>query len=567
MNVWLSLWRKEARDQRMLLLVSAALFVTLLLGARLVVGASFDGPLRTGYVHPIAWFVVAAALAAEALTRDAESGVERSLTRLAMARSTLWATKASFVLGALLAFGGFQMLCERTLVAWDPANGARPAVALSTWCALGALVVASVLAAATLVRRALAAALLGVGAPVALAWLVHAAPDGVVRDWILRGVAVASPGGTAFALAFALAVGSLAGYAVACVEPFGLRRAAALSLGFAIALAGPFTWTVARAANAIDPRPSVHNLTSWRALPSPDGRFVALDVQCTRDFLLEWGTWLAGDENGDPQVVRNEVWILDRATGAIDELDERWRLAWAPYDAGGNAVAWTADGRLATVASERFFGDGERRGELLDPATGAVVGRFDVDEDEPVSEVGTPPWQRVTLRDGACELGFADGSCTTTLDADARLVVSPERGVYFVERNGAILRAELGAAETTRLGERRGERSMRTRVSPDGRWLAWRDEAGLSIVDARTGAKLFGPAPEHFVEWSTHGRVATLSGSNGGFVIELDGSRRALEGSWPRECGPDGWLTRMPDRLTWRSDDGTRVEELPMPSR
>jgi hypothetical protein len=571
LHVLRAVWWKEARDQRLLGITCVLGYAALVLGAKLVLGAGFDASLRVGWVHPAASLVVAAAFAAEALAHDAASGVEVTLARLALSRRALWAAKASFVLAALACFELCAFALEHALRAFEPPADLSRLAPLWAWWFAALCVVSGVLAAASLVRRALPAALIGCGLPMLLGWLVFCSPTPLIST-LFTSIAVSSgPIGVASVVALALAAASLAAYSLARFDRFGLRRAGTFALAGIAVIAAPLGWALASASSRLELAPHQSGGAVWQALPSPDGRFVALLAERTCEIDRAWpalsrDSWLAHAE-----LSRFEVWILERSTGACREIeDDRWRAPWSSNRRGSELGAWTSDGRLLTVSSASSFCPGAETFEIVEPSSARVVAAFADDEAAFESAAGVRPrWYRIETQGSAHVLSFADGTRGTRVARDELLALSPEPGVYFVHgADDAITRRDLrdGSERTLVPSFSPGRGSSRyvgvSRVSPDGRWLALQRTDGLSILDAHSGRVVFGPDLGVFVEWSSHGRIATLQLADSAISLALDGSRRELPRGSPRECGDDGFVWHLPDRVAWRSLDGTRAETL-----
>ncbi|MCK6447323.1 MAG: hypothetical protein L6Q99_13110 [Planctomycetes bacterium] len=560
-----ALWWKEARDHRVLVITCALFYAAILLGAKLVLGDGFDANLRVGYVHPAGLLVVAAALAAEALAHDAASGVEVTLARLSLSRRTLWTAKASFVLAALAGFELFAFALEHALRAFEPqADTARLAPLVAWWFA-ALVVVACVLAAASLVRRALPAALIGCGVPVLLGWLCLCSPRPPFAGLLTRIAVASGPLGVACVAACALAIASLAAYSVARFDRFGLRRAGAFVLGGLAVMIAPLGWAVASAHSRLALAPHADGGNVWQALPSPDGRYVALVAERTCKLDRDWPLFSRDSWLSSAELSRTEVWIVERATGACRELaDDRCRAPWASQRRGWSVGPWTNDGRLLAVSTEHGFGVDDERFEFVDPSEARMIEEFGADEAALESAAGVPPrWYHLEVQGDMRVLSFADGTHGTGVARDELLALSPEEGVYFVRgSDDALLRRNLRDGSERSIGVAAARTVLSPRVSPDGRWLALQRRDGLTILDAHDGRVVFGPEPGVLVEWSRHGRLATLESGTAAFAVELDGTRHPLPRGWPLECGSDGFVWRLPERITWRSLDGTRVETV-----
>lgn len=564
MNVWRALWWKEARDHRVLFATCALLYVALLAGAELVLSDGFDATLRLGAIHPAALLVVAAAFAAEALAHDATSGVETTLTRLPVARWKLWSAKASFVVAALAGFELVAFAAELVLASFEPPADTSRLTPLFAWWLAALLATASVLAAASLLRRTLPAALVGIGVPVLIGWLVLGSERVPNVDLLGRVASASGPLGVALTLTAALCVASVAAYCVARFDRFGMRRAGAFAAGGMCVVAPPLAWTFASTSSRADLAPFTRGVSIWNVSPSPDGRYVALQAERVAKLDGDWPTLSRESWLSRAELSRLEVWILDRATGECRELDERWRSIWSPSRRGWSAPEWTSDGRLLTVSAPGTFGSGEYRYELVDPRTAQVVESFGDDPDALELAAGIPSsWYRLERVGNHSVLALADGSHGVRLRDDQRVTLSPELGIAFYrDEDGALLRKNLVDGSERVFAPIDGEFNGRPRVSPDGRWVAIQEREKLSIRGARDGELVFGPEQGVLVEWSRHGRLATIANRDGTFALGLDGSRFSVPKGSPIECGADGFLTCLPDRVEWRSSDGARVETI-----
>ncbi|MBI5431722.1 MAG: hypothetical protein HZA52_02710 [Planctomycetes bacterium] len=558
MNVWRALWWKEARDHRVLFATCALLYVALLAGAELVLGDGFDATLRLGAIHPAALLVVAAAFAAEALAHDAASGVETTLMRLPVSRWKLWSAKASFVVAALAGFELVAFAAELVLASFEPAADSSRLTPVFAWW------LAALLAAASLLRRALPAALVGVGVPALLGWLVLGAERMPNVDLLGRVASASGPLGVALALTAALCIASVAAYCVVRFDRFGLRRVGAFAAGGMCVVAPPLAWTFASTSSRADLVPFTHGVSIWNVRPSPDGRYVALQAERVAKLDGDWPTLSRESWLSTTELSRLEVWILDRATGECRELDDRWRSIWSPSRRGWSAREWTSDGHLLTVSAPGTFGSGEYRYELVDPRTARVVESFGDDSDALELAADIPPsWYRLERIGNHSVLALADGSHGVRLRDDQPVTLSPEVGIAFYrDEAGALLRKNLLDGSERVFARFDGESIGRPRVSPDGRWVAIQEREKLSIRGARDGELVFGPEQGVLVEWSSHGRLATITHRDATFALGLDGSRVELPRAWPIECGAEGFVTRLPDRVEWHSLDGARVETI-----
>ncbi|MBK7644889.1 MAG: hypothetical protein IPJ19_17915 [Planctomycetes bacterium] len=521
MNKLRSLLYKEWRDQRALTLGALALLAMLLAAAKLLAGKRFDALLREDYVYPVCLGIFAVALATETITRDASNGVERTLLRLPATRMLAWFAKLAFALLACLGCGLFLIAVERVLRLFEQGNVSLHSTRLqSGHLTLIACAASACLAAACVVKRSLPAVITGIAALASAPLLALWMPVTRATVWLDLCFNSWRPAELASLATFALLVGGLLAFCVRRRDPFGLRRAAGAVFGVGIVLVPAFAASARESAWALDIVPFSPRAEIWRAEPSPDGRYVAVQAEQTWTPREDWLP-LSGKDSGTRCRVRHEVWLLDRETGRWSEIDDRdRRLADSPV--------WDAGGRLATISMPGTFGDGEWLFEHIDPRTLAIQASHPADLSEALGH-----WCEKTQDGDDWVLRWRSRHIDLQLSKDAIVAISPEVGIVFHEQDGSLVRHELATGGITKLAVLGGRKVFRSlMVSPDGSLLYLPNER--KFVDA----------------------------CDGHMVRQLDSSSAWM--GWSRIPGRICTLWHLGDEFTALNEDGS---ETPMPAR
>jgi len=557
-----ALVRKELRDQRGLLLLAGGLFALVVVGARLVLGASFDAELRSQRILPFALGIVAAVLAAESIGRDASAGVESLWERLPVDRALVWGAKvAAVVAGALLFLGG-ALLVELALRAMERAAGPAGAVALlpsAWWLLVVPCVTAAVLFWSALLRWSLAATLMGVGC-VALPPLVWDQLSGRLARFLFLVMRHGPrPEWKWLVIATAAGItGSLLAFRVRGWWRLSLRRALAGAMGLLLVLlptaARPMAVALARLELGLfDPDAEL-----VRVEPSPDGRHLAVIVQRT------YPTRSLTDDS------ERRAGILDRRSGTWRELGSNLE----PVTVGRwpHESVWSLDGLLAVVQAESP--GRPALWELIDPTTGHVAWQATsarlVDLS---SRMGQVPWLESAREGDEYVLRWEEREIELRIPKSAWLARASEPGIVFLDREGTVVRHDLSSGEE-RVVFRGSTTDIHTgQLSPDDRWIAFGEAGDRVVLEVSSGRVVHRVRGGLVACWCREpGRVALVqAGSHRRddlrtILLLEDGTSRLLApgtGRWA-EDGPDAFLhyEHRSQRLERIGLDGKVLEVL-----
>lgn len=519
-----ALLHKEWRDQRLLAigaLVVCALFQGL---GRLLGGTGFSAELRA-QILPVLLALFTILLATESIARDAGSGVETILARLPARRALVWLSKASLV--ALMTTGGGLLLVAMEWILRSCEHRAAPAVSplAPQYPVFIAVISAACFASACTLRRSLPAAFLGVLLVAVVPLVVWIIPIHLA-DWFDVVLCAWTPTGLAAAGIPAFLLGSLFAFGTRHEDRFGMRRAARCALGTGLVLVPVFAGTARSAAWAFDIVPFSRTAHFFQVCPRPDGQFVALEVGQEWDPRHDWATW-DRPKKGMETRHRLEVWILDVRTGAVREIDQRFRMLLHV-----NGPIWDERGRLVALSSSAAFGTRSFALEHIDPERAEVLDSREVDLGD---VLGMWYWRG----DGTIT-AKASGAAWKSSKKDALLTPSAAPGIVFSAENGCLVRRDLETGETTTLCVLREPCDHRMLLeSPDRRWCMlletqWKGPTVQRLLDACDGrlVKEFKPG-SGWAGWSTvPGRICMLC-------------EQGCEWSM---LGEDGSLTPMPAR-------------------
>lgn len=569
MRVLGSLLYKEWRDHRALALWGAGLSAALSVGARLAFGPSFDADLRSDWVGPACLVLLLSAVAADSAAGEVNAGVGDTLGRLPVRRHALWAAKLAFLAAAGVAFQGWLVALELAVRLAFPEEASPRLLRPVLWPTV-ALSAVAVIAWASLLRRALPAALLGVGSVAGVPLAVPLLEAGAVRDWLALSIDPWTPVTlpAVLGLAFlALSFGSFSPWSSRADDV--RRRIAPGVIGFLAVAAPAVSYSVARALSSADLTPHDTSVVIWDASPSPDDRYVAVSVG--RTWRGHWNV-LSEQRDGRANGTRNEVWILDVESGGVRQVDERVRLPYIAVRDGWTHGPWGADGLLRTVSYDGPFrrGDGEVRREVIDPATGRVVSEVRDPEGEAVqrfeAELGFERWYEVDSDGDQREVRWRGREAIWRGHAHRReLAISPEPGVVLYVEGESLVRVDLGSGANRVLAP--VEPPAWLELSPDGRWISVREGRRLRILDARTGHGLHETREHRLLVWLGPGElVAAMYCAGEQFLVTESGTRPIDVGlAWIEgRLGGDLLITTMEEIVVLDPDDGaTRLLYAP----
>ncbi len=544
---------KEWRDQRVLLSGALVLSALLIAAAKLLGGPRFDPELREHFVLPACLAVIAIVLAAESFVRDSHTGMERTLLRLPLTRSLVWFAKVGFVALASLGSLVFLSMLEDGLRFLEH----RPLAASSlvsiptTLLLLAAVMACAALAAACVIRHSLLAALLGLaalaGVPL-LAWLLLPSRfsgwiDVVLNSWY--------PAELLLFITLGLLLGSWLAFRVRRPHALVLRRAGAAALGSSALLLPAIAGTAWKHSWALDIVPFSASARIFQVAASPDGRFLAVQAEQTWTPRCDWFP-VSRKPPGNHDRVRREVWILDRSTGAWNEIDGRFRMlaGWA---------AWDERSRLETISMPDEFGESEYLLEHIDPTTSTI----EVSHPESFSRA-LGSWCTRFSEKSTHVLRWTERGIEVRVPKDDLLVPSTEPGIAFLEEDGFLVRRDLASGGTTRLVPLAGPSGFRfLRVSSNGARLDVNTSLGESqLIDACDGRELHRFTPgSGWCGWSSvPGRICLVWGAGDAFsVLNEDGSLTPLPGfaGGCQELGSDRILRHDEQHIECMKLDGS----------
>ena len=560
---------KEWRDQRALVVGSLLLCVLLIAVAKLLGGPRFDPVIRMKYVLPSCLALFAVVLAVESITRDAQKRVEHTLGRLPASRGVVWCAKICFValsfLGSLAVLAALEQGLR--LLEHKPLPPGTPALISTPLLSVIAAAAAACLAAACILKRSLPAAFLGLVLLAAVPCLAFELPPGLLAiDWATVVLCSWTPAAFSVLACGALLLGSLLAFRVRRVDGAWMRRAAAVALGTSIVLVPALAETAREQAWAFDIELFSPRATISEVVPSPDGRFAAIEVEQEWKARDNWSAVICtGSDTGEQ--TRREVWILDRSTGKCSEIDGRFRwLLGSAWDESGRLVASSSSG---TFGCRSFFRD------HIDPLTATVVESREVN---PARELHPWYWKQTAGTD--CVLRWK--SAVLRVPKDSLLVPSPQPGVVFQEQDGFLVRHELAPDSTTRLLALGSSGELRFLApSPDGALLWVNPPHGARrIIDACTGELVHEfQGRDCYAGWSqVPGRICLVWTGEEYSALNEDGSQTPMPArgwGWEQlgldrpaerggviEWGPDRLVAWFPDRIECMNIDGSERQVL-----
>ena len=565
MNQTRALLYKEWRDQRALVLGALLLCALVVVTARLIGGTHIDAHFREALLLQGCLAAFAVAVSVETVARDSQSGAGGTLARLPVARLAVWLSKTCFVtlatcacLGALALVEALILLAEHLPVLPGLLEMYQP-----TWWLAIAATAAACHASAYVIRRSLPAALLGVALVVCVPFTASWLPIGRATEWIDLVLASWTPGTLSTLLCTGFLLGSLLAHRVR--RPNGLvwRRAAQAMLGVGLVVVPAAAHSVREGEWAFDILPFATSAGIHEVSPSPDGKYLA--VIASHTWTPRWD-WLAltGSQDGQHCRMRTEVWILDPATCAVKEIDDRYRAT--PMD-----LPWDREGHLVTISTPGPFGHGEYTAERIDPSTATVT------SSHPYSELdgrdfrrGFDRWFEESTNANQREFSWKGSTTRLRLPREACVLPSPEPGIVFHELGSTLVRHDLSDDSTRVLAEVHEPRSALLRVSPNGRYLLLGKGREMRILDARDGHVVRElPKGSGLPEWSRiPGRIALLCTCHsfavdwqllleGGSVVGLP-----VHGWRIHEFGPDRILSVRMSSIECMKLDGSERRTL-----
>ncbi len=454
-------------------------------------------------------------------------------------------------------------------------DGAQVLARPTFWALAGAFTIAS-FAFACVLRRALPAAILGACVLTALPLLAGWAESERLHDRLFVFLTYWSPAALGFLACAAFLLGSLSAFSVRGADRTGLRRGSALLVAVVLVLAPTLLASVRAASTGIhialhDPAAHISEV-----IPSPNGRFLA--VQVGKDWHLS-SDWLAITGTDSPaRRFMGAVWILDLSRETWRDLPGGYSAVSREYYCGFELGPWDSRGRLAIYTAEGALGSGIQKAQLIDPVSLAAPFSIDLNTDSLDrlrAEAGFESWY--ALVEASTEtrkvLRWSATGLEMQLFGREAFAASPEPGIVFFQRAGELVRHDM-ATEceiVLRTLPYELQRGNGFRVSPDGRHLALRGSGGYTIIDASDGhtvAEL--PQGAWFNGWSrVPGRLGLVCVSSarcetGWCVLDEHGELHPLPTSMPRcaELGPDMLLAYDGQRIERVSIDGRQHEVL-----
>jgi hypothetical protein len=537
---------KEWRDQRALVLGTLLLCALLVATARLLGGTRIDPHFREALLLQGCLAAFAVALSVEIVARDGQSGVDGTLTRLPISRPAVWLAKICFVAMASIACLAALALVEALILLAEqhPVLPGLLEMYQPTWWLAIAATAAACHASACVLRRSLPAALLGVALIVCVPFTATSLPIGRATEWIDLVLASWTPGALSALVCTGFLLGSLLTHRVRRPDVHGWRRAIQALLGVCIVVVPAVANSVRRGEWAFDILPFSTSAEIRAVSPSPDGKYLAVIAEQVWTPRMDWLP-LTGSRTGTNCRMRHEVWILDPATGAVREIDDRFRSFAMDYP-------WDPKGHLVTVSTPGTFGDGEYTAERIDPSTAAVVTSHSESElDSRDYKYDFDRWFEESTNGDEREFSWHGRTTRLRLPREARVLPSPEPGIVFHESGNTLVRHDLADDSTRVLAAVHEPRSALLRVSPNGRYLLLGEGREMRVLDARDGHVVRElPKGSGLPEWSrVPGRIALLrtchSFVNDWQVLLENGSVLMLPVYGGRVCefGPDRVLT------------------------
>ncbi|MBK7644891.1 MAG: hypothetical protein IPJ19_17925 [Planctomycetes bacterium] len=579
MNQLRVLLYKEWRDQRTFCIAALGACLLLSLTALRIDGAALmKRSFFVDSVLPVCCMIFAAVLATESIARDAQSRVADTLARLAAPRTLVWSAKVLFVLLAVVVFILALLpldYCLTLASSGGVLSGDQVLARPQFWAVTGALATAG-LAFACVLRRALPATIVAALTLAVLPFVAGGLPPCRLSDWLYVFLAIWSPVELAGLACASFAVGALLAFSVRHADPLGWRRAVALCTGVSLVLLPSVAGSARRAWAAFDMPFGDPAARVCLAAPSPDARFVA--VQMGQDLKAD-STWTGtpGQELRRRRQ-RREVWILDRSCGTWNEIDTRDRELLLCSYRGFVRGPWDARSRL----SVRFYSSpfvGAAGGlQLIDPATSTVVlapplgiSMFDTLE----AETGLGAWYTTIgySRQSKLIVRWKERGIDLELSDRVVFAASPEPGILFIQRENGLVRHEMASGSETLLHTFPFEirKGQGLRVSPDGRHIAVLGGGITTILDSSDGRLVVElPQGVWLVDWSRVpgrlGLVDTMSSRRelSWFALDEKGVRTLLATDMPNcvALGTDRLLAYDDHRIECMKLDGSERETL-----
>jgi len=543
---------KEWRDQRVLMLGAFVVCLLAIVIAKLLHGTHFDPLARTRFVLPGCLALFTLVLATEAITREAQNGVEGTLLRLPVPRATAWLAKIGFITFSVVGFLVLLVLVELTLRILEHRSALDGLVAMiqPTWWLLIAALGAACVASACILKRSLPAAFLGLVLVSGVPLFALALPDGRAREWSAVLLCSLTPAELSALACCAFLIGSFFAFCVRRPDVFGFRRATGAATGIGIVVVPIVAFLAHALARAFDMRPFSRTAEIERISPSPDGRFLAVQAA---QYWVPRDNWIDLSEEGSRtgQRVRREVWIFDCVTRAWQKFDDRFR----------SIIEWNSDGTLHTTSSAGYFGADKVLVERIDPLTDGVVSSHPDDGSESLGH-----WYQRRIVGNDTVLRWISTGRELRLPRSALMRPATQPGVVFHEQDGSLVRHELQSDSTTKLAELGAAHDSSVRVSPDGRHVYLVNGSTRRVLDARDGSLVHDCAGSGLADWSrVPGRIGLFcAGRMEWTMLMEDGSLTTLPTHALRcqELGPDHLLAYDQQRIECMKLDGTDRQVL-----
>ncbi|MCP3916502.1 MAG: hypothetical protein GY711_13170 [bacterium] len=543
------LW-KEWRDHRALVFLFALLAPFAVWATQAAWIEDPADPMIGSVILPAIAVLFAAVLTAEALCADFASGAADALGRLPVSPRTLFGTKLAFValvFPALLVWITFGEHLRRIAFGHD-VELLWGEVLLSRFIWLiGATATMAVAACASLLRRGFPAVLAGSLMVLGSLVLVSRANDGAGPTWVQAALETWGLGlvlGTASVAFLCTAVGAYSPW----TKARDARRIATGALCFCIVGLPAFATGLVRYRSDTSLQPG-DPVTVQRSAPSPDGRYVALQVGRSAPW---------------PGATLEAVWLLHVKTHEIRVLPgmQLCMPVWHAMDS-----TWSRAGELVCIDK----GD-EPCIAWIEPTTGTVVRTRElVDWPKFLDDVYSPAWCEIETGERA-EDGAREYSLHWPKTGQHRTVHSWRRPhptrrsgeAFYLDDRDLMRCTPEGTVERVLSG---GE--FRPVVAPDGSLALFRDEDRLwHVVETRTGTDVLDPGDWGLFGWTSRGRSAGVfqnRSKEGEFAIvgELGVRNLVIPGDRLYELNPtpDGGFVAHRE---WREGDDRdyRIERL-----
>ncbi len=554
MNQLRVLLYKEWRDQRALVLGGITLSLAVFALARALSSAPAQSWQSASLALCACEWTFAVALAVELISRDVAHRVDGTLLRLPVPRHLAWRAKVVFLVLASAVLHLALLLGEitaRLLEHTYPLEAFRTMYQPANWL-YGGVLASAALASACVLRRSLPAAFVGVAAVATLPLLASHLLEGRARDWL--DLLLNSWTRTAFATiaCAALLFGSFLAFRVRREDPSGWRRAASVAVGLGLVFVPLFAGTASACSWALDILPFSKRAEIERVAPSPDGRFLA--VQVRQDWKPR-DAWIDFEHFNEGLRQRREVWLFDRENRKWNTIDGLCRKL------ARDEFVWDEAGKLHTCSDAGAFGYYYRSEECIDPAT------LEVQTLIPVLAKAERTWcSRRSASNDTVLWSWRGHDSSLRLPARAVCVASPQPGVWFHEQDGFLVRHELDPETTTRLAPLQPSARCSVEVSPAGRYLWLVDGRDGAILDACDGTRLQELGADlRFDGWSNvRGRIARLRAHGVWLALEEDGqlARVPAPALNQRALGRDALVRFEPQHIEITSLDGRERETI-----